>query len=61
MQSIFLLNPITKSAQAWVKEYLPKDALTFGGAIVVEHRFIEDVYRALIRDGLIIGQDFQIR
>jgi hypothetical protein len=38
--SIFLLEPRTATAVAWVEKRLPEDALTFGEAVVVEHRYI---------------------
>jgi hypothetical protein len=37
---ISLLEPRTNTAVAWVEERLPEDALTFGEAVVVEHRYI---------------------
>jgi hypothetical protein len=38
--SIFLPAPRTDTAVAWVEEHLPEDALTFGEAVVVDHRYI---------------------
>jgi hypothetical protein len=38
--SILLLEPRTDPAVAWVEGLLPEDALTFGQAVVVEHRYI---------------------
>ena len=37
---IFLLEPRTSTAVTWVEERLPENALTFGEAVVVEHRYI---------------------
>ncbi len=37
--SIFLFEPRTSAAVTWVEEHLPKAALTFGDAVVVEHRY----------------------
>jgi len=38
--SIFLLEPRTDTALPWVEDRLPEDALTFGTAVVVDHRYI---------------------
>lgn len=51
--TIFLLQPPTASANSWVNEHLPEDRLTFAGAVVVEHRFIANIVRGAITDGLI--------
>ncbi len=50
--SIFLLRPLTLAASSWIEEHLPKDRLTFGTAVVVEHRHIADIVRAALADGL---------
>ena len=38
--SISLLELRTAAAVAWVEERFPEDVLTFGEAVVVEHRYI---------------------
>lgn len=53
--TIFLLQPLTPAANSWVDEHLPEDHLTFGGAVVVEHRFIADIVRGAIADGLVVS------
>ena len=50
--SIFLLRPITPSAFEWVREHIPDDAQYFGNAVVVEHRYIEDIVDGIQNDGL---------
>lgn len=50
--SIYLLRSHTDAGKAWIEEHIPEDAQTFGGAIVVEHRFIEDIAAGAINDGL---------
>lgn len=52
--TIFLLQPLTPAALSWIEEHLPEDRLTFAGAVVVEHRFIADIVRGAIADGLVI-------
>lgn len=50
--SIFLLRGVTDAGKAWLDEHIPDDAMTFCGAIVVEHRFIDDIAAGAIEDGL---------
>lgn len=53
--SIILLRAISAEAKDWADEYLPEDAQTFGGAIVIERRFFEPIYDGIIADGLTIS------
>ena len=50
--TIFLLTPVTEAATEWADEHLPEDAMHFGDAIVVEHRFIRDIVFGFTTDGL---------
>ena len=50
--TIFLLQPLTPAATSWIQENLPEDHMTFGSAVVVEHRYIADIVRGAIADGL---------
>ena len=34
--------------------HLPEDHLTFAGSVVVEHRYIIDILRGAIADGLVL-------
>jgi len=52
--SIFLLYPLTQSAQSWIEENLPSDAQWFGNAVAVEHRFIWAILDGLQTDGLVV-------
>ena len=60
MQSIYLLNPLSDSAKTWIQEHISEDHQTFGGRIVIEHRYVDDIYHGLISAGLKVGTDFQI-
>jgi hypothetical protein len=58
--SIGLLWPNTDAAFGWVDEHLYCDANEnplswFGGAIIVEHRFVCDILDAVTRDGLTVS------
>jgi len=50
--SIFLLQPLTGAAHDWSADNLPADALRFGAAIAVEHRYIGDIVAGIQDDGL---------
>jgi hypothetical protein len=36
----------------WVETKLPEDAMTFGDAVAVEHRYIGDIVAAVLADGM---------
>jgi hypothetical protein len=38
--------------EAWIAANIPDDAQSFGGAVVVEHRFIGDIAQGAANDGL---------
>lgn len=50
--SIFLLTPLTQAAKDWVEEHLPEDRQSFGGAVVIEHRYISDIVAGIQAYGL---------
>ena len=50
--SIYLLSSLTPAGEDWIEEHIPEDAMTWGGAIVVEHRYIEAIVVGAIADGL---------
>jgi len=54
--SLFLLYPLTQSAQSWISQHIPPDAQTFGEAIVVEHRYIWTILDAVQTDGLKVSR-----
>lgn len=53
--SIFLLEPQTDAAVAWVDEHLPPDHMLFGASIVVEHRYIRDIVAGIQSAGLAVA------
>jgi len=50
--SIYLLRPTSRRGQRWIDEHISDDRQEWAGAIVVEHRFIGDIVRGAIADGL---------
>ncbi len=50
--SLVTLTPISPAAQEWVSDHLPEDATTWGGAIVIEPRYFDDIAHGILNDGL---------
>jgi hypothetical protein len=50
--SIYLLRGLSEAGKKWIAENIPDDAQHFGGAVVVEHRFIADIAQGAASDGL---------
>jgi len=50
--SLFLLQPTTPEAGYWINEHIPDDAQYFDSAVVVEHRYIQDILDGITCDGL---------
>lgn len=50
--SIFLLRGVTARGREWIDQNISQDRTEFGGAIVVEHRYITDIVIGARRDGL---------
>lgn len=52
--TIFLLEPLTDHARAWVEEHVRADVTRFGPAIVIEQRWIADILTGICRAGLAV-------
>jgi hypothetical protein len=50
--TIFLLEPLTDAARAWAAEHISADAIRFGPAIVVDHRWIADIITGICKAAL---------
>jgi hypothetical protein len=50
--SIYLLRPATRRGQRWIDMRISSGRTEWAGAIVVEHRYIGEVVRGAIGDGL---------
>lgn len=53
--TIYLLHPLSEAAKGWAQEHLPEDAMTWGSAVVVEHRFIGPIIEGIKIEGLSVG------
>lgn len=49
--SVWLLYPKTDAGRAWIEERLP-NAEVFCRAVVVEHRYVDDIVAGIRNDGL---------
>jgi hypothetical protein len=49
--SIVLIRPLTSDVKAWLEANVNPDAQWFGRALVIEHRYAEDLALALINEG----------
>ena len=50
--SVYLLRPVSAAGSVWIATHIPFDAQWFGGAVVVEHRYIRDIVAGSLSDGL---------
>jgi hypothetical protein len=50
--SVYLLRPTSPLGSTWVTQHIAPDASWFGGAVVVEHRYIRDIVVGATREGL---------
>lgn len=57
--TICLLTPSSCAGKQWANDHLPRDAMHWNGAVVVEPRYIEDIAQGIIDDGLTVeGMNF---
>ena len=50
--SLYLLRPLTVHAAEWLEEHIEQNRQMFGTAVVVEHRYVEDIVYGIVGDGL---------
>jgi hypothetical protein len=50
--SLYLLRPDTRTAQRWLERHVADDAQWFGGALVVEPRYVTDIVEGAREAGL---------
>jgi hypothetical protein len=53
--TLFLFCPLTARAKRWIDEYVQPDALWFGSALVVEHRFAWGLAQGMNDAGLVLA------
>ena len=52
--TVFLFCPLTSRGKQWIDEYVQPDALWFGNALVVEHRFSWGLAQGMKDAGLVL-------
>ena len=50
--SLVLIRPLTEGGSDWLDENISEDAQHFGGAVVVEPRYVEAIVEGMQNDGL---------
>lgn len=53
--SIFLFVPLTEDANAWIEANIGDEAQFFGNALVVEHRYAENIAHGMQEGGLVVS------
>ena len=53
--TVFLFCPLTSRGKEWIGEYVDPDALWFGSALVVEHRFASGLAQGMKDAGLVVA------
>jgi hypothetical protein len=62
MATLYVLRPITNEAKDWIKSYVNAPGyMKWGDAILVEHRFVDDIVGGMLNAGLKGGGDFTVR
>ncbi len=52
--TVYLVVATSPRSDAWVDDYLPDDGPHLGRNSVVEHRFIREIVRGMVKDGLMV-------
>jgi hypothetical protein len=54
--SIFLVSAETEEGRDWIEENMGvgEEHTYFGGSLVVEHRYIDDIIEGMLKEGLIV-------
>ena len=50
--TIFLLYPQSSEAGSWINQHILENATWFGSALVIGHRYIEDILGGIVAEGL---------
>jgi hypothetical protein len=53
--TVFVFCPLTAEAKDWIDEHVQSDALWFGSALVVEHRYAWGLAQGMQDAGLVLA------
>lgn len=51
---LLILYPRTDAAKEWVADHISDEATRWCGGVVIEHRYMDDVYHGILGDDLTI-------
>jgi hypothetical protein len=57
MSTVYLLRPLSEHARQWLDQNISEDSQWFGGALVVEHRYIGAIVEGIRADGLTVAEE----
>lgn len=52
--SLCVLIPMTRAAARWLSDNIGEDATTWGGGVVIEPRYVDDILLGIDDDGLTV-------
>jgi hypothetical protein len=52
--TVYTLTPMSTAAHEWIEDNVSDESNWFGGALVVEHRYIRAIVNGMINDGLVV-------
>jgi hypothetical protein len=52
--SVVLLYPESDAAEAWAEAHISDEALHWAAAVVIEHRYVQDILDGIRADGLVV-------
>ena len=61
MASVYLITPLTRECEDWLKENVSEDAMYLGHSLAVEHRYVEDLVEGMEQEGFKYQRDFEIK
>ena len=50
--TVYTLHAVSRRGERWITEHIADDARRLGDAVAVEHRYIADIVRGAVADGL---------
>jgi hypothetical protein len=54
--SLYLLRPLNQTARLWIETHIHHEHQTFADSVVIEHRYVWDVQRGILDDGLAVSR-----
>lgn len=52
--SIVLVYPVSSEAREWIEQNVSDESQWFGGGLVVEPRYVENLIQGMLNDGLVV-------